>query len=107
MRVVNEGRGGSAVRAAATGDPALRAAALRLARELAAYGPALPDRTVAEEELAELIRQAAGDPAPDPEALRRSLLLVAAVLGSVSRLAVPLAALREAVELALARHPRP
>jgi hypothetical protein len=38
--------------------------------------------------------------------MRQSLLLVAAALGSVSRLAVPLGALREAVEVALARQPR-
>lgn len=80
---------------------------MRLARELAAYGPALPDRAVAEEELAELSLQAGAGSIPDPEQLRHSLLLVAAALGSVSRLALPLAALREAVELALARHPRP
>jgi hypothetical protein len=106
MRVVNDDRSERAVRKPACEDPALRAAATRLARELAAYRPALPDRAVAEEALAELARQAAGRSAPDPEQMRQSLLLVAAVLGSVSRLAVPLGALREAVEVALARQPR-
>lgn len=106
MRVVNGDRSERAARKPACDDPALRTAATRLARELAAYRRTLPDREVAEEALAELTRQAAGHFAPDPEQMRQSLLLVAAALGSVSRLAVPLGALREAVEVALARQPR-
>lgn len=82
------------------GGGALRTAVARLERDLAAYRPALPDRAVAEAELADLARQASGVPAP--EQLRHSLLLVAAALGSVSALRAPLAALREAVEQHLA-----
>ncbi|NUS13008.1 MAG: hypothetical protein HOY69_16685 [Streptomyces sp.] len=85
------------------GGVALRAAVARLERELAGHRAFLPDRAVAEEELAELDRQASGTPAP--EQLRQSLLLVAAALGSVSRLAAPVAALREAVEQELVRQP--
>ncbi|MFI0719371.1 DUF5955 family protein [Streptomyces sp. NPDC021224] len=90
------------VRPADGGDVSLRTAVTRLERELAHYRRFLPDRTVAEEELAELERQAGGG-APEPEQLRQSLLLVAAALGSVSGLAAPVAALREAVEQELNR----
>jgi hypothetical protein len=103
IRVVNDDRSQRALRRPDCDDPALRAAAARLARELAAYPAALPDREVAEEALAELGRQAAGRTPPDPEQMRQSLLLVVAAVGSVSRLAVPLVVLREAVEVALAR----
>jgi hypothetical protein len=99
--VVDADCGGSVVGTIDGGAAALRAAVARLERELAAYRRALPDRAVAEDELAELARQAVG--APAPEQLRHSLLLVAAALGSVSALAAPLAALREAVEQHLAR----
>jgi hypothetical protein len=98
--VVGADRGGSVVRTVTVEGGALRAAVARLERDLAAYRPALPDRAVAEDELADLARQASGTPAPDQ--LRHSLLLVAAALGSVSALAAPLAALREAVERQLA-----
>lgn len=80
----------------------LRVAVGRLRCQLAAHRPLLPDRGVAEDELDELARQA--DNAnqvmglPDPERMRHSLLLVASALGSVRALAVPLGALREAVE---------
>lgn len=94
--VVDADRSGPVVRTMNSGGRALRAAVGRLEQELAAYRRALPDRAVAEDGLAELARQAAGDPAPDQ--LRHSLLLVAAALGSVSALAAPLAVLREAVE---------
>ncbi|WUH95662.1 DUF5955 family protein [Streptomyces sp. NBC_00433] len=83
------------------GGAALRAAVARLERDLAAHRTALPDRAVAEAELAELARLAGNN--PPPEQLRHSLLLVAAVLGSVSVLTAPLAVLREAVEQHLAR----
>ncbi|MFG1810345.1 DUF5955 family protein [Streptomyces sp. NPDC049040] len=99
--VVDADRSETVVGAVTGGGAALRAAVSRLERELAAYGRALPDRGVAEDGLAELARQATG--APAPEQLRHSLLLVAAALGSVSALRVPLAALREAVEQQLAR----
>lgn len=93
------------VRPAAGGGVSLRTAVTRLERELADYRRFLPDRAVAEEELAELGRQAAGG-TPAPEQLRQSLLLVAAALGSVSGLAAPVAALREAVEQELTRQPQ-
>ncbi|CAG7653626.1 DUF5955 family protein [Actinacidiphila bryophytorum] len=99
--VVGADRSGSDVRTVNGGGADLPAAVARLERDLAAYRPALPDRAVAEVELAALARQAAGAPAPDQ--LRHSLLLVAAALGSVSALTAPLAALREAVEAHLTR----
>ncbi|MBD0735069.1 hypothetical protein BGM09_18900 [Streptomyces sp. CBMA29] len=89
----------------APGAAELRAAVARVQRELAAYHPALPDRAVAEDELAVLARLAAR-PAPaairdaEAEAVRHSLLLVAAALGSVSALTEPLAELHETVERA-------
>ncbi|MFD9910402.1 DUF5955 family protein [Streptomyces sp. NPDC059063] len=75
----------------------LRAAVSRLRRELAAYPGEFPDRAIAEDELAALAAMAA---AGDPEArrLRRSLLLVAGSIGSVSALAGALAGVRGAVE---------
>ncbi|MGA4838802.1 DUF5955 family protein [Streptomyces sp. G45] len=75
----------------------LRAAVSRLRRELAAYPGEFPDRGIAEDELAALAAMAA---AGDPEArrLRRSLLLVAGAMGSVSALAGALAGVRGAVE---------
>lgn len=83
----------------------LRRAVERLRRELTAHRPPLPDQAVAEDELEALARQAEsaergdGCPAvPDSDRMRHSLLLVAAVLGSVSALAAPLEDLREAVE---------
>jgi hypothetical protein len=95
--VVDGDRSESVVRTVTGGHAAaLCAAVIRLQRELAAYQPALPDRAVAVDELAALARQATGPAVP--EQLRQSLLLVAAALGSVSALAAPLAALREAVE---------
>lgn len=98
--VVGADRSASGVQVGAGGGGALPAAVARLERDLAAYRPALPDRAVAEVELADLARQASGTPAP--EQLRHSLLLVAAALGSVSALRAPLAALRDAVEQQLA-----
>ena len=95
--VVDEDCSESVVRTVAAGGAALRVAVAGLQRELAAFQPALPDRAIAEDVLAELLRQTAGRPA-SPEQLRYALLLVAAALGSVSALAAPLAALREAVE---------
>lgn len=83
-------------------EAGLVSAVTRLEAELAAYRPDLPDRAVAEEELAALVRQARAARGPagpaDTERLRRSLLLVVAALGSVSALAEPLGAVREAVE---------
>lgn len=82
------------------GDPRavrLRAAVSRLRRELAAYPAEFPDRAIAEDELAALAAMAA-EGTPDVRRLRRSLLLVAGAIGSVSALAAAMAGVREAVE---------
>nr|WP_235882664.1 DUF5955 family protein [Streptomyces apricus] len=76
----------------------LRTAVSRLRRELAAHPAELPDRGVAEDELAALAAMAGGG-LPETPRLRRSLLLVAGSIGSVSALAAGLAAVRGAIEL--------
>ncbi|AIS01301.1 DUF5955 family protein [Streptomyces glaucescens] len=76
----------------------LRAAVSRLRRELAAHPAEFPDRAVAEDELAALAAMAAGG-VPEIPRLRRSLLLIAGAIGSVSALARGLADVRHAVEL--------
>ncbi|MFB7707997.1 DUF5955 family protein [Streptomyces sp. NPDC056105] len=76
----------------------LRAAVSRLRRELAAHPAEFPDRAVAEDELAALDAMAAGG-LPEIPRLRRSLLLIAGAIGSVSALAKGLADVRNAVEL--------
>lgn len=76
----------------------LRVAVARLRRELAAHPAEFPDRGIAEEELAALAAMAFGD-TPEIRRLRRSLLLVAGAIGSVSALASSLAKVRTAVEL--------
>ncbi|ARX87395.1 MULTISPECIES: DUF5955 family protein [Streptomyces] len=76
----------------------LRAAVSRLRRELAAYPGEFPDRAIAEDELAALAAMAATG-APEARRLRRSLLLVASSIGSVSALTGALAGVRGAVEL--------
>jgi uncharacterized protein DUF5955 len=105
--VLDDDRSGTAARAAASGahggaGAALRTAVVRLHVELAEYRRLLPDRAVAEDELAALARQAElaeeSLTLVDTERLRHCLLLLAAALGSVSALAVPLNAVREAVE---------
>jgi hypothetical protein len=103
-RVLDNGCGGADTGPAGSGLGAgLAAAAGRMRRELIAYRRPLPDRAVAEDELDALARAAAAmDQVPDPadcERMRHSLLLVVAVIGSVSALTAPLDALREAVEL--------
>lgn len=76
----------------------LRAAVVGLRRALAAYPPDLPDRQIADEELAGLaVLAAAGD--CDPPRLRSSLLLLVGALGSISALAAPLSEVRTAVGL--------
>ncbi|ROQ35236.1 hypothetical protein EDD98_4290 [Streptomyces sp. PanSC19] len=76
----------------------LRAAVSRLRRELAAHRVDFTDRGIAEDELAALDAMAlSGD--PEVRRLRRSLLLVAGSVGSVSALAEGLAGVRRAVEL--------
>ncbi|MFF8381374.1 DUF5955 family protein [Streptomyces sp. NPDC015661] len=76
----------------------LRSAVSRLRRELAALRVDFADRGIAEDELAALDAMAlSGD--PEVRRLRRSLLLVAGSVGSVSALAEGLAGVRRAVEL--------
>ncbi|WP_367046098.1 DUF5955 family protein [Streptomyces sp. Je 1-332] len=76
----------------------LDTAVSRLRRELAAHPVEFPDRGIAEDELAALAAMALSG-APEVPRLRRSLLLVAGAIGSVSALASGLAAVRGAVEL--------
>ncbi|MEU6369859.1 DUF5955 family protein [Streptomyces sp. NPDC046931] len=76
----------------------LRTAVSRLRRELAVLPAEFPDRGIAEDELAVLAAMAAGG-VPEIPRLRRSLLLIAGAIGSVSALARGLAEVREAVEL--------
>ncbi|MFJ9811736.1 DUF5955 family protein [Streptomyces sp. NPDC101158] len=76
----------------------LRAAVARLRRELAGHRREFADRGIAEDELAALDAMATSG-APDVWRLRRSLLLVAGAVGSVSALAEGLTGVRRAVEL--------
>ena len=76
----------------------LRTAVSRLRRELAAYPADFRDRDIAEEELAALDAMAVGG-APEIPHLRRSLLLIAGAIGSVSALAHGLTQVRHAVDL--------
>ncbi|MEV5971612.1 DUF5955 family protein [Streptomyces sp. NPDC051921] len=76
----------------------LRAAVSRLRRELAGHRREFADRGIAEDELAALDAMATSG-APEVWRLRRSLLLVAGALGSVSALAEGLTGVRRAVEL--------
>jgi hypothetical protein len=76
----------------------LRAAVSRLRRELAAHPVEFPDRAIAEDELAALAAMAAHG-IPELPRLRRSLLLIAGSIGSVSALARGLSEVRAAVDL--------
>ncbi|MFH8497223.1 DUF5955 family protein [Streptomyces coeruleorubidus] len=76
----------------------LRSAVARLRRRLAAHPGEFADRTIAEEELAALDAMAA-DGTPEIPRLRRSLLLIAGAIGSVSALGPELAEVRRAVDL--------
>ncbi|MCF2535978.1 DUF5955 family protein [Streptomyces nigra] len=76
----------------------LRTAVSRLRRELAAHPAEFPDRGIAEEELAALAAMTA-DGAPEAPRLRRSLLLIAGAIGSVSALSPGLTQVRDAVEM--------
>ncbi|MER5495200.1 DUF5955 family protein [Streptomyces sp. LE64] len=76
----------------------LRDAVSRLRKELAVHPAEFPDRTIAEDELAALDAMALAG-APEGSRLRRSLLLIAGSIGSVSALAVSLARVRNAVDL--------
>ncbi|GAA0389722.1 hypothetical protein GCM10010357_08010 [Streptomyces luteireticuli] len=69
----------------------------RLRRALAAHPALLPDRDAAEDELAALDAMA-GAGEPELSRLRRSLLLVAGAVGSVSALAPALGDVRTAVD---------
>ncbi|MEU2280602.1 DUF5955 family protein [Streptomyces sp. NPDC013178] len=76
----------------------LRTAVSRLRRELAAHPSDFPDRVIAEDELAALAAMATHG-VPEIPRLRRSLLLIAGAIGSVSALARGLSEVRNAVEL--------
>ncbi|WP_258308371.1 DUF5955 family protein [Streptomyces sp. NWU339] len=76
----------------------LRSAVSRLRRQLAAHPAEFPDRSIAEEELAALDALVADGSAEVPR-LRRSLLLIAGAIGSVSALGPGLREVRDAVEL--------
>lgn len=76
----------------------LRTAVSRLRRELAAHPAEFPDRMIAEDELAALAAMAI-DRAPETPRLRRSLLLIAGAIGSVSALSRGLSDVRDAVDL--------
>ncbi|KUO12820.1 DUF5955 family protein [Streptomyces sp. DSM 15324] len=76
----------------------LRSAVSRLRRELAAHPADFRDRDIAEEELAALAAMAAGG-TPEIPRLRRSLLLIAGAIGSVSALRQGLTQVRRAVDL--------
>jgi hypothetical protein len=76
----------------------LRRAVARLRRELAAHPADLPDRAIADDELAALDAMAR-EGAPEVPRLRRALLLIAGALGSVSALAPALRGVRAAIDL--------
>ncbi|MEC4018160.1 DUF5955 family protein [Streptomyces sp. H27-D2] len=76
----------------------LRAAVNRLRRELAGHPTELSDRDAAEDELASLDAMVSAG-LPEVPRLRRSLLLVAGALGSVSALAPALSEVRQVIDL--------
>ncbi|HEX5567569.1 MAG TPA: DUF5955 family protein [Streptomyces sp.] len=76
----------------------LHRAVSRLRRELAVYRAQLADREIAEDELA-AVDAMVREGVPEATRLRRSLLLVAGAIGSVSALAGALAEVRDAVGL--------
>ncbi|MCD7436979.1 DUF5955 family protein [Streptomyces lincolnensis] len=76
----------------------LRTAVSRLRRELAAHPAEFTDRGIAEDELAVLAAMTIGGN-PEIPRLRRSLLLIAGAIGSVSALSHGLSQVRAAVEL--------
>ncbi|MFE9022678.1 DUF5955 family protein [Streptomyces sp. NPDC007808] len=77
---------------------ALRTAVSRLRRELAAHPAEFRDRAIAEDELAALAAMTDGG-VPETPRLRRSLLLIAGAIGSVSALSRGLSDVRDAVDL--------
>ncbi|MFI9168389.1 DUF5955 family protein [Streptomyces lincolnensis] len=76
----------------------LRTAVSRLRRELAAHPAEFTDRGIAEDELAVLAAMTNGGH-PEIPRLRRSLLLIAGAIGSVSALSRGLSDVRAAVDL--------
>ncbi|MGW7254243.1 DUF5955 family protein [Streptomyces sp. NPDC054834] len=76
----------------------LRTAVSRLRRELAAHPAEFPDRGIAEDELAAMAAMTSGG-IPEIPRLRRSLLLIASAIGSVSALSRGLSDVRDAVDL--------
>ncbi|MFG2142388.1 DUF5955 family protein [Streptomyces sp. NPDC048650] len=88
-------------RTAGGGDAArvreLRVAVARLRRQLAFLPGELPDRAAADEELAALEAMVRHGP-PEVPRLRRSLLLIAGAVGSVSALSPALAEVREGID---------
>ncbi|MFD7443351.1 DUF5955 family protein [Streptomyces sp. NPDC059909] len=76
----------------------LRSAVSRLRRELAGYPAEFTDRGIAEDELAAMDAMAVSG-VPEIRRLRRSLLLIAGSIGSVSALGPGLTNVRNAVEL--------
>ncbi|MER6911929.1 DUF5955 family protein [Streptomyces sp. NPDC000594] len=84
-----------------TKDPrmtALGVTVLRLRRELAGNPGRFPDRDIADRELVVLAAMATGGQ-PDIPRMRRSLLLIAGAIGSVSALGPALLQVRGAVDL--------
>ncbi|MFE6689245.1 DUF5955 family protein [Streptomyces sp. NPDC057743] len=82
------------------GDPRvreLRTAVARLRRQLAALPGELPDRPAADEELAALDAMVSHG-RPEVARLRRSLLLIAGAVGSVSALSPALSEVRERID---------
>lgn len=77
---------------------ALRGAVARLRRQLALLPGDLPDRAAADEELAALDAMIGGAGRPEVQRLRRSLLLIAGAVGSVSALAPALTDVRENID---------
>ncbi|MFF8960178.1 DUF5955 family protein [Streptomyces sp. NPDC014894] len=77
---------------------ALAAAVSRLRRELAGHPGKFPDRGIAEDELAALAAMVTGGQ-PEVARMRRSLLLIAGAIGSVSALGAALMQVRQAVDL--------
>ncbi|MEW2049202.1 DUF5955 family protein [Streptomyces sp. NPDC005476] len=75
----------------------LRTAVSRLRRELATHPAEFPDRGIAEDELAALAAMVTHG-VPELSRLRRSLLLIAGAIGSVSALAPGLSDVHRAVE---------
>ena len=75
----------------------LRTAVSRLRRELAAHPAEFPDRGIAEDELAALAAMTI-EGAPEVPRLRRSLLLIAGAIGSVSALSPALSEVRAGID---------